>query len=220
MNATQLFGVLAAHPYPGAVDLRLNGLGCCFVVGGVEMRYDLDGWVALGRVTPAEWTIPGDFLSDAARVHAEIARVLALVEPADLRAQLSKMTDAHAVVSQRLVGAQKEVAERDATIDELRARVKGSCTTKDGQDPLDPLLSRHNAPVKIGDRTLSPAERAAFVIRRLTRAAQNARAEAAALRAEQEEIAEALGDATFYAEHADGSPVGLNLVERIRARLT
>lgn len=87
-------------------------------------------------------------------------------------------------------------------------------------EDCDRLVARHGAPVKIGDRTLSPAERAAFVIRRLTRAAQNARAEAAALRAEQEEIAEALGNAPAYAEHADGSLVGLNLVERIRTRLT
>ena len=40
------------------------------------------------------------------------------------RADLAKMTDAHAVVSQRLVGAQKEVAERDATIDELRTALE------------------------------------------------------------------------------------------------
>ncbi len=42
----------------------------------------------------------------------------------DVEAQLAKMTDAHAVVSQRLVGAQKEVAERDATIDELRTALE------------------------------------------------------------------------------------------------
>ena len=42
----------------------------------------------------------------------------------DVEAQLAKMTDAHAIVSQRLVGAQKEVAERDATIDELRGALE------------------------------------------------------------------------------------------------
>lgn len=117
MNATQLFGVLAAHPYPGTTDLCLNGVGCCFMVGGVEMRYDLDGWRAQGRAIPAEWTIPSDFLSDAARVHAEIARVLALVmgagEPDALQDRLTDEIDRRKDVEAQLA---EVTAERDALV--------------------------------------------------------------------------------------------------------
>ena len=42
----------------------------------------------------------------------------------DAEQALAKITDAHAVVSQRLVGSQKEVAERDTTIDELRSALE------------------------------------------------------------------------------------------------
>ena len=65
---------------------------------------------------------PLDLNAELARVHAESERLQDRLT--DVEAQLAKMTDAHAVVSQRLVGAQKEVAERDATIDELRTALE------------------------------------------------------------------------------------------------
>lgn len=173
LTPDQLFGILAARPFPGAVDLRMSSGACCFTVEGVAIGYTHNGWLAFGRVIPDEWPIPLDFVSDAEQVHAEIRRVLAIVmgarmpdaaqalakvtaerddaltkaadlerrldglksdrheetlrwadEREALRADLTKITDAHTVVSQRLVGSQKEVAERDATIDELRTALE------------------------------------------------------------------------------------------------
>ena len=65
---------------------------------------------------------PLDLNAELARVYAESERLQDRLT--NVEAQLAKMTDAHAVVSQRLVGAQKEVAERDATIDELRTALE------------------------------------------------------------------------------------------------
>lgn len=48
-------------------------------------------------------------------------------EPGPMLAEVDRLkglADAHAVVSQRLVGAQKEIAERDATIEELRGALE------------------------------------------------------------------------------------------------
>ena len=58
---------------------------------------------------------------------SKIAAAIAIpaLEPYDdALSMVKRLVDAHAIVSQRLVGAQKEVAERDATIDELRTALE------------------------------------------------------------------------------------------------
>ena len=190
MTVLQIFGILAARPFPGSVDLRMSNGACCFTVEGVAIGYTHNGWLVFGRVIPDEWPIPLDFVSDAERVHAEIRRVLAIVNapaepsptwaeikadcvgpdlPADdplydrataaqalakvtaerdalliAESTLSKIATAlaipalepyddalsmvkrlvvgYTVVSQRLAGSQKEVAEVSAERDEATAR--------------------------------------------------------------------------------------------------
>ena len=58
---------------------------------------------------------------------SKIAAAIAIpaLEPYDdALSMVKRLVDGYAVVSQRLVGAQKEVAERDATIDELRTALE------------------------------------------------------------------------------------------------
>jgi hypothetical protein len=180
-------------------------------------------------MTPAHLSFAAN--PTAEQVHCEIRRVLAVLDgitgaswheikadcvgpdlPGDdplydratTEQALAKMTDAHAVVSQRLVGSQKEVAEVSAERDEATARavkiedrlrrddelreeiavavgLDGSASlalildTVRRDAPDDPravqalraLLDYTHAPIRFGDRQLSDAERAAFVIRRL-----------------------------------------------------
>ena len=418
LTPDQLFGILAARPFPGAVDLRMTSGACCFTVEGVAIGYTHNGWLVFGRVIPDEWPIPLDFVSDAERVHAEIRRVLAIVNapaepsptwaeikadcvgpdlPADdplydrataaqalakvtaerdalliAESTLSKIAAAlaipalepyddalsmvkrlvvgYTVVSQRLAGSQKEVAEVSAERDEATARAtkaearvkrlrksinaahdvldeagiglepEGSprwtlarrcraavapvwgyldamqafdvvgeivgVTGKTGErgfidaviarvkalhqayttlaallfadhsDPaavvkalhalnnrikvyevteeqweadnatsvdLERLVNYHQAPVKFADRPLTLAERAAFVIRRLWQGRANAANEAASLRRELSDIADALSDLPDTAEREPigdrEEHLGLSTAERIRLTL-
>ncbi len=308
MTAYRLYEVLLGHPYPGVAGLCRDGDDCLFVLDGAAWRYDGAGWTVRERGIRATWPAL-DSPDDGDRVHAEIRRVLAIVNadrlliweqtkgtywvgpdlptiptPEDLaaepsmedalhdrltdeidrrrdveqalakvtsehdalqdrldglkrdrheetlrwaderealRAEVKRLTDAHAVVSQRLIGSQKEVAEVSAERDEATARAdKMTAQTKEmrisfaeferrgeqierddelreqiavavGLDgsaslalildtvrrdaPDDPravkglraLLDYTHAPIRFGDRQLSDAERAAFVIRRL-----------------------------------------------------
>jgi hypothetical protein len=121
-----------------------------------------------------------------------------------MRAEVKRLTDGHAVVSQRLIGSQKEVAEVSAERDEATARaakvedrlrrddeLREQIAVAVGIDrsaslalildtvnrdaPDDPravtglraLLDYTHAPIRFGERQLSDAERASFVIRRL-----------------------------------------------------
>ncbi len=231
-------------------------------------------------------------------VNAIAARLgISPAEPGPMLAEVDRLkglADAHAVVSQRLAGAQREIAEVTARADTAEAKAKRlrryinaahdvldeaaialepesarrytlarrcRAATAEVWDYLDAvnaldeiakvvgltppslssgatdsevvaavkalyqpgdlpaLLDRYAAPAKIGARQITTAERAAFVIRRLARAAANARAEAAALRAEQEDLRDAVAAAPDAAERADGSLLALNLSERIRAAL-
>jgi len=151
MAPGHLDGVLLHKPLPGAGDLRLTTEGLHFTVGDITLRYDGEAFHAPRyRV---ESTLPHPAAINAQGVHAEIHRVLAIVmgagdraadlerrlaaiksdrheetlrwadEREALRADLAKITDAHAVVSQRLAGSQKEVTERDATIESNEAKV-------------------------------------------------------------------------------------------------
>ena len=82
------------------------------------------------------------------------------------------------------------------------------------------LVSYHQAPVKFADRPLTLAERASFVIRRLWQGRTNAANEAAALRRELGDIADALGDLPGTAEREPigdrEEHLGLSTAERIR----
>jgi hypothetical protein len=343
MTAYRLYEVLLAHPLPGSVvSLDHGGASCCVVVGASEIRYG-SNWLIGGMAIAC--LISGD--ATAEQVHSEIRRVLALgYKPSkaeieerlveeinrrrDAEQALAKMTDAHAVVSQRLVGAQKEVAEIRAERDEATARaakvagllrrddelreqiaaalgLDGAASlalildvVKEVRDALawpeaDPypadiikrakairldaamyhagrpfrdeasnarerlaaylgmdgagfaeiaeaierdtsgepragradllrLVGYHQAPIRFGDRPLTLAERAAFVIRRLWQGRTNAANEAAALRRELGDIADALGD---LPDTAAREPIGdredhlgLSTAERIRLTLT
>ena len=164
MSPDHLFGILCAHPFPGTTDLRMSSGACCFTAEHIALGYTHNGWISFGREIPDE--MPHPSVIDAAQVHAEIHRVLAIVKSEedrrrDLEAQLAKITaerdaliiaestlskiaaalaipalephddalnmvkrlvDAHAVVSRRLIGSQKEVAEVSAERDESTAR--------------------------------------------------------------------------------------------------
>ena len=75
----------------------------------------------------------------------------------DAEQALAKMTDAHAVVSQRLVGSQKEVSE--VTHDHAAREISR----------LSGLLDVFAAPVTFGERRLSIVERAEWALRRALR---------------------------------------------------
>jgi hypothetical protein len=81
--------------------------------------------------------------------------------------------------------------------------VKGADTTKDAD--LRALVNYHQAPVTFNARPLTLAERASFVIRRLWQGRTNAANEAASLRRELGDIADALGDIPDTAER---EPIG------------
>ena len=180
-----------------------------------------------------------------------------LYDRATAEQALARITDAYAVVSQRLVGSQKEVAEVSAERDEALTRadkIEGRLRRDDelreqiavavGLDgsaslalildavrrdaPDDPravqglraLVGYHQAPIRFGERSLTLAERAAFVIRRLWQGRANAANEAAALRRELSDIADALGD---IPDTAAREPIGdreehllLSTAERLR----
>jgi len=162
MAPGHLDGVLLHKPLPGAGDLRLTTEGLHFTVGDITLRYDGEAFHAPRyRV---ESTLPHPAAINAQGVHAEIHRVLAIVmgagdraadlerrlaaiksdrheetlrwadEREALRAEVKRLTDAHAIVSQRLAGSQKEVAERDATIEELRGALE-AIAAHVGADP-------------------------------------------------------------------------------------
>lgn len=301
MSPDHLFGILCARPFPGTTDLRMSSGACCFTAEHIALGYTHNGWIAFGRVIPDE--MPHPSVIDATQVHAEIRRVLAIVKSEedrrrDVEAQLAKITDAHAVVSQRLIGAQKEVAEVTTRAEAAEAKVKrllrqrnaahavldeagiglevegsprwtlarrcraavepvwdhldavnaldeiakvvglippslSSGATDDDvvtrvkvlrqdDDHLLRLLDYHQAPIAFGDRPLTTAERATFVIRRLWQGRANAASEASALRRELSEITDALAHADIP-DCAERAPIGqvtehlsLNAAERIR----
>ena len=85
---------------------------------------------------------------------------------------------------------------------------------------LERLVNYHQAPIRFADRPLTLAERAIFVIRRLWQGRTNAANEAAALRRELGDIADALGDLPDTAEREPigdrEEHLGLSTAERIR----
>ena len=306
MSPDHLFGILCAHPFPGTTDLRMSSGACCFTAEHIALGYTHNGWISFGREIPDE--MPHPSVIDAAQVHAEIHRVLAIVKSEedrrrDLEAQLAKITaerdaliiaestlskiaaalaipalephddalsmvkrlvDGYTVVSQRLVGSQKEVAEVTKRATKAEAKVKRLLRQRNaahavldeaaiglekegarrwtlarrcraaadqiwegaGEDrspDLLRLLDYHQAPIRFGDRALTTAERAAFVIRRLWQGRANAASESAALRRELSEITDAIAHLPDCAER---SPIGqvteylnLNAAERIRLAL-
>jgi len=171
--------------------------------------------------------------------------------------RLKGLADAHAVVSQRLVGSQKDVAEVSAERDEATARaakvedrlrrddelreqiavavgldgaaslalILDTMTRDRPDDPravkdLRALVNYHQAPIAFNARPLTLAERASFVIRRLWQGRTNAANEAAVLRRELSDIADALGDLPDTAEREPigdrKEHLGLSTAERIR----
>lgn len=117
MSPGHLGGDLLAHPFPGAIDLRLTTDGLHFTVGDITLRYDGEAFHAPRH--RVESTLPHPAAINAQGVHAEIHRVLAIVmgasdRAADLERRLA------AVKSDRHEETLRWADEREA----LRAEVK------------------------------------------------------------------------------------------------
>ena len=124
MTADRMLDVLTQYPFPGAADVRSTVHGCHMVIAGRRLIYSAEGWMTGTRTIPATWPA-FDSCDDGDRAHSEIRRLLITLDEdrrRDAEQALAKMTDAHSVVSQRLVGSQKEVAEVSAERDEATAR--------------------------------------------------------------------------------------------------
>ncbi len=233
MMPTRVYQLLLSKPYPGAIMREAREscarVGCALEFPNVTITHWGSVWGDGKRLIDA--ALPDGHEGTPEQVHAEIRRVLAIVNAdpsstwAEIKADcvgpdlpsddplydrataeqtLARMTDAHAVVSQRLAGSQKEVAEVSAERDEAIARaakiedrlrrddelreliavavgLDGSASLalildavrRDAPDDpravkgLRALLDYTHAPIRFGERQLSDAERAAFVIRRL-----------------------------------------------------
>jgi len=123
MTADHVAATLRHHPFPGAI-VHASPSSLYLTVDGRDLHYYGVEWQVGDRLIPASWPTL-DSPDDGDRVHAEIRRVLATLDEdrrRDAEQALAKMTDAHAVVSQRLAGSQKEVAEVSAERDEATAR--------------------------------------------------------------------------------------------------